>query len=80
MDDIIKAALESVTDDGERMDLYMQLIDIFQDNDCDTLYECVDDCSDPMFKDAYEAMHPEEDALIEDTDLDDWDDQSNGSF
>lgn len=78
MNDIIEAALETITDEGERQDLYMQLIDIFEANDCDTLYECAKDSADPAFAEAYFEMHPEEED--EEDDMDDWDDQSGGNF
>ena len=81
MGEIIEAALDTITDESERHDLYMQLIDIFEDNDCDTLYECVDANADPVFNDAYGEMHPDDDPILEDDEIDeDWDDQSNGSF
>lgn len=78
MGEIIEACLETISDEGERQDLYMQLIDIFENNDCDTLYECVNEGTDPVFDEAYREMHPEEDEIEEE--LEDWDDQSNGSF
>ena len=78
MTEIIEAAKDTISDDAERLDLYKIMIDIFEDHDCDTLDECLE--IDDIFDEAYEEMHPEEDDLIEDEELRDWDDQSGGSF
>lgn len=81
MSDIISAVKETITDDGEAVDLLKCLIDIFEDNDCDTLYECVGE--DANFDIAWAEMNPEleeeEDEFVESLEAD-WDDQSGGNF
>ena len=78
MGEIIEAVTEAVSDEQERVELYSALIDIFEEFDCDTLYECVGE--DDNFDEAYREKYPEEDELLESEDEEDWDDQSNGSF
>lgn len=76
LSEIIEAVMENVSDNGEREELYNSLIDIFEDADCDTIEECLE--IDEVFDDVYYEKYPEDTDIEED--LDDWDDQSGGSF
>lgn len=60
-------ALNETDDLSEAMKIvvYMQLIPVFEANDCDTLDECKDD--DYCFGEAWRALYPEEE--IEDEGL-----------
>lgn len=44
---LIKTIQENVLDDHARQAIYEDLIDAFEDADCDTLYECIG--VDPVF-------------------------------
>lgn len=76
MTEIIEEFMEAISDDAYRAEAYSALIDIFEDHDCDTLDECLE--IDETFDEVYRDKHPEEDEIAED--LEDWDDQSGGSF
>lgn len=76
MSEIIEALIDTISDD-ERVEVYSALIDIFENYDCDTLNECLE--IDEVFDEVYREKYPEEDEVIEE-DLEDWDDQSGGSF
>lgn len=64
--EIIEFLQETIEDDDVRKELYMGLIDIFENRDCDTLYECKGE--DEAFDEAFEELHPDDD----DEDLDSW--------
>jgi hypothetical protein len=77
MSEIIETLMATVSDKVEREEAYSALIDIFEDYDCDTLNECLE--IDEVFDEVYRERYPEED-LIEEEELENWDDQSGGSF
>ncbi len=77
MTEIIENFVETISDDEYRAEAYSALIDIFEDHDCDTLHECLE--IDEVFDDVFHEKHPDEDAIEEES-LEDWDDQSGGSF
>lgn len=56
---LIEAAKETISCDIEREAFYKQLIEIFQDFDCDTLDECVG--HDPVFDELQEKLYPSDD-------------------
>lgn len=76
MSEIIEALIDTISDD-ERVEVYSALIDIFENYDCDTLNECLE--IDEVFDEVYREKYPEEDEVVEE-ELEDWDDQSGGSF
>lgn len=57
MSDVIHSVNRNVVDDATRKQLFKELIENFEDQDCDTLYECADE--DETFAEAYKALHPE---------------------
>ena len=62
--DIIDAINDSEIDDETRQQLYQRLIPIFEDEDCDTLGECLG--QDKAFDSVYKQLYPDdndEDAL-----------------
>lgn len=66
--EIIEFLQETIEDDELRKDLYLGLIEIFENRDCDTLHECKGE--DDAFDDAFEELYPEDDL----TDLEEeWD-------
>lgn len=54
--DIIDAVVECEIDDETRKMLYEKLIPIFEDEDCDTLDECVG--KDYMFDSVFHTLYP----------------------
>jgi hypothetical protein len=56
---LIDAAKETISSDTERESFYEQMIEMFQDFDCDTLDECVG--HDPVFDELWEKLYPSED-------------------
>lgn len=58
-DDIIDILYNNIEDVKLRKKLYTELIQAFEDADCDTLYECKghDDCFDL----AFEELYPDDD-------------------
>jgi hypothetical protein len=63
--DIIEALNELDIDDETRTEIYGSLIEIFENYDCDTLDECLQE--DNAFDSAYLELHPpEEDENYED--------------
>jgi hypothetical protein len=56
--EIILTLRETVTDYETRVEIYNKLIGIFEDRDCDTLSECLDE--DRAFDDAYFEQYPDE--------------------
>jgi hypothetical protein len=56
--EIILTLKETVPDYQTRVEVYSKLIEIFEEHDCDTLYECLDE--DLAFDDAYFELHPDE--------------------
>lgn len=57
MSDIIIALQDRVTDDNMRMEIYQDLIPIFENYDCDTLDECFQ--YDETFEAAYKSLNLE---------------------
>lgn len=57
---LIKAAKENLWDELEREDFYIEMIDAFEDADCDTLDECLG--TDQSFDIVYNRKYPNEDA------------------
>lgn len=56
--EIIEFLQETIEDDDLRKDLYIGLIEIFENFDCDTLYECKGE--DDAFDEAFEELYPED--------------------
>ena len=56
--DIIEFLMETVDDEEVRKDIYVGLIEIFENKDCDTLYECQG--QDPAFDEVWEELYPSE--------------------
>jgi hypothetical protein len=54
--EIIEFLMETVEDEKLRKDLYFGLIEIFENRDCDTLYECQG--HDDMFDEAWDDLYP----------------------
>lgn len=44
---------------GDRVEMYKRIIEAFEDADCDTINECLDQSSD--FDEAYRQLYPNED-------------------
>lgn len=55
--EIIETIDELVSNYQTRVEVYKRIIEIFEDADCDTLDECLDEDS-PAFKEAYNSIHP----------------------
>jgi len=53
---LIKAAKETISNEEERVNFYDEMIDAFEDADCDTLDECLGD--DPVFDKHWETRYP----------------------
>ena len=56
--EIIHTLKESVPEYETRVEIYNNLIEVFENHDCDTLHECLDE--DRAFDDAYFELHPDE--------------------
>jgi hypothetical protein len=56
--EIILSLRETVPEYEIRVEIYNKLISIFEDHDCDTLSECLDE--DRAFDDAYFEHYPDE--------------------
>lgn len=69
--EIIHSLRDSVPEFETRLEIYKQLIQVFEDNDCDTLYECMDE--DNAFDEAYLELHPDDED--EEEDYDEYDDE-----
>jgi hypothetical protein len=59
MSDIIATIQENVDDHDIRVQIYVDIINAFEDKDADTLDECLDE--DEAFDEAYTEVHPESD-------------------
>ena len=59
MDDLMAVLMKRVKDKDVRYKIYKDLIPIFEDFDCDTLYECQG--RDKMFDEVWQEMYPEDD-------------------
>ena len=55
--EIISVLKENISDEDIRKDVYIDLIAVFEDADCDTLYECLNE--DSAFDSAYEKLNPD---------------------
>lgn len=58
MDKIIHALKPEVKSKPARKKIYKLLIEAFEDQDCDTLYECVG--QDEIYDELWEELYPEE--------------------
>ena len=56
MSDIIQLLKKHVKDDMKRSRIHYGLIEIFEENDCDTLYECRGE--DPIFDVVFDTLYP----------------------
>lgn len=65
--EMIEVLVEKVEDDSVRKDLYTDLIDVFENHDCDNLHECLGE--DDAFDEAWYELYPAEEEEIEE----DWD-------
>ena len=76
--------LKTTVDDEEiRQKIYEKLIPVFEEADCDTLFELIND--DSAFEDAFKEVNPEEYSMLMDSEdysevTDEWDDQDNIRF
>jgi hypothetical protein len=68
--DIIEAVNDCDIDEETRISLYEKLIPIFEDEDCDTLQECLGE--DSSFDKVYHTLYPpdQEDDLVDFDDTD----------
>ena len=57
MSSIIETMNKHVGGDENRYAVYKDLIVLFEDYDCDTLYECLDG-GDPAYTEAFAETHP----------------------
>jgi len=72
--DVAEIIAENVVDDNVRKLIYMGLIEVFQNYDCDTLDECTD--IDPVLDTLLEALVDED----EDDEDDEWPDGGREMF
>lgn len=70
--DIIEAINDCDVDDETRHMLYEKLIPIFEDEDCDTLQECLG--QDSVYDKVYNSLYPRD----EDNEILDFDDDDDG--
>lgn len=75
---VIISNVKEKMDPEDRETLYKELIEYFENEDCDTLYECLKE--DSVFDKAYGEFSFFSLADDEIEDADDWDNQDNGSF
>jgi len=57
-DKIIRILGDNIYDEEIRESIYLQLIPVFEDNDCDTLYELLE--QDKAFDAAYKSLYKPE--------------------
>lgn len=57
MSEVIEAIGGGTNTRKERVDFYIKMIKVFQQHDCDTLTECLD--QDDCFDEAFNKLHPE---------------------
>lgn len=57
MSEVIAALQNHVDDEDVRKEIYLEIIEAFEDKDADTLDECVDE--DPAFREALLELHPD---------------------
>lgn len=57
--EIIVVVKKNVKDDKVRTKIYEKLIDIFEDQDCDTMYECIG--VDKVYDRLYNELYPNDD-------------------
>lgn len=72
---IIDSLSEYVDDDDTRVSIYKDLIEVFENFDCDTLNELISSTKDKAFIDAFSELHPDEDCYqmnSYDQEDDDW--------
>lgn len=55
---LITVVEDTVDDRLARVEIYKQMIDAFEDHDCDTVYECVSDPTN-AFAEAFYTLHPD---------------------
>jgi hypothetical protein len=58
-EEIITVLRSNVPNYEDRCDIYRELISVFENYDCDTLYECVG--SDEAFDEVWKEMYPDDD-------------------
>jgi hypothetical protein len=58
MSGIIESLVNSVGDTDTREEIYVSLINLFEEYDCDVLFECKGE--DVAFDRAYDQLYPEE--------------------
>ena len=56
-EEFINILKEQVLDENIRIEIYKQLIPVFEDLDCDTLDECIG--KDDIFDEVYKDINPE---------------------
>ena len=71
MDKLIESLVEHVPSADARKSIYREFISLFEDQDCDTLHECLE--KDPPFDEAYQEVS----FFVEDEEdeEEDWDDK-----
>lgn len=70
MDGIIETIDDLVPNYQTRVEIYKRMIELFEDEDCDVLEECIE--SSPAFQEAYNSVHPSHEYLADfDEDYDD---------
>lgn len=74
--EVIDALIDNGVPNEARYNIYLDLIKVFEDEDCDTLYECLEE--DEQFKKAWVEINgpldEEEDDYLGDYEDDDYDD------
>jgi len=64
--EIIKTLMDNIDDEDTRASIYNDFIPIFENADCDNLFECTG--IDPAFDLVWEDMHPDDDFFEDDDD------------
>jgi hypothetical protein len=57
--EIVTVLNEAEVEPLKRKEIYLALIDIFEGQDCDTLYEVMEDGEDEVFTEAFKELHPD---------------------
>jgi hypothetical protein len=69
LEQIIRILQEHVPDDSVREDIYIDIINAFEDADCDTVYELLGE--DEAFDAAYHLINDSDDDDVEEVDVED---------
>lgn len=72
--DIIEILKAEIDDEDIREEIYVRMIEVFQDHDCDNLEECLGE--DTVFDNVFNNQYPDDIVSGEDS----WDDQDNTQF